>query len=37
MISVIPKIDLGVGEMGIIYCGKHHLLMTRIHVSDPGP
>ena len=20
-----------------IFCGKHHLLLTRIQVSDPGP
>ena len=29
--------DLGVGEMGFIFYGKHHLLLTRIQVSDPGP
>ena len=29
--------DLGVGEMGFIFCGKHPLLITRIQVSDPGP
>ena len=27
--------DLGVGEIGYNFCGKHHLLMTRIQVSDP--
>ena len=29
--------DLGVGEMGFIYCGKHPLLVTRTLVRDPGP
>ena len=29
--------DLCVGEMGFIFCGKHPILMTTIHVSDPGP
>ena len=29
--------DLGVGEMGFIFCGKHPLLVTRTQVSDPGP
>ena len=29
--------DLGVGEMGFILCGKHPLLMSRIQVSDTGP
>ena len=29
--------DLGVGEMGFIFCGTHPLLMTRIEVSNPGP
>ena len=24
-------------RMGIIFCGKHPLLLTRIQVSDPGP
>ena len=28
--------DLGVGEMGFIFCGKHHLLVTRTQVSDSG-
>ena len=32
----IPKMDLGVGEMGFIFCGKHPFLMTRIQASDPG-
>ena len=29
--------DLSVGEMGFIFCGKHHLLAARTQVSDPGP
>ena len=29
--------DLGVGEMGFIFCGKHPLLVTRTQVSDPEP
>ena len=29
--------DLGVGEMGLTFCGKHPLLMTRTQVSNPGP
>ena len=29
--------DLGVGEMGFICCGKHPVLVTRTQVSDPGP
>ena len=29
--------DLSVGEMGFIFCGKHPLLVTRTQVSDPGP
>ena len=29
--------DLGVGEMGFIFCGKHRLLVTRTQVGDPGP
>ena len=29
--------DLGVGEMGFIFCGKHCLLVTRNQRSDPGP
>ena len=37
MIRVIPKMDLGVGEMGFIFCGKHPHLVTRTWVSDPGP
>ena len=28
--------DLGVGEMGFKFCGKHPLLMTRTQVSNPG-
>ena len=24
-------------RMGFIFCGKHHLLMTKIQVSDQGP
>ena len=28
--------DLGVGEMILIFCGKHHIPMTRIQASDPG-
>ena len=37
MTSVIPKMDLGVGEMTFIFCGKHPLIMTRIQVCDPEP
>ena len=37
MIRVILKMDLGVGEMGFIFCGYHPLLVTRIQVNDPGP
>ena len=29
--------DLSVGEMGFIFCGKHPLLVSRTQVSDPGP
>ena len=29
--------DLGVGEMRFIFCGKHPLLVIRTQVSDPGP
>ena len=36
MIGVIPKMDLGVEEMGSVICGKHPSLVTRTHVSDPG-
>ena len=28
--------DLGVGEMGFIFC-KHPLLVTRTQMSNPGP
>ena len=28
--------DLGVGKMGFLICGKHLLFMTRTQVSDPG-
>ena len=28
--------DIGVGEMAFIFCGKHPLLVTRTQVSDPG-
>ena len=28
--------DLGVGEMGFIFCGQHPPLVTRTRVSDPG-
>ena len=24
-------------ENGFMFCGNHPLLLTRIHVSDPGP
>ena len=37
MIRVITNMDLGVAEMGFIFCGKHPLLMTRTGLSDPGP
>ena len=37
MIWVIPKMDLGVGEMGFMFHGKYPVHMTRIQVSDPGP
>ena len=37
MIRVISKMDLGFGEMGSIFCGKHPPLVTRTQVSDPGP
>ena len=37
MILVIPKMDLGVGEMVVIFCDKYPLLLTRPHVSDPRP
>ena len=33
---MIPKMDLGVGEMGFIFCG-YPLFETRTRVSDPGP
>ena len=29
--------DLGAGEMGLIFFGQHSLLVTRIQVMDPGP
>ena len=29
--------DLGVGEMRYISCGKHPLLVIRSQVSNPGP
>ena len=29
--------DLGGGGMGLIFCGKHSILIRRIQVSDPGP
>ena len=35
--SKIPKVGLGSGEMGFIFCGKHLLHVTGIQVSDPGP
>ena len=28
--------DLGIGEMGFIFCGKHPLLKIRIQVGDLG-
>ena len=28
--------DLGVGEIVFLFCGKQPLFMTRTHVSDPG-
>ena len=34
---MIPKVDLGVGEMGFIFYGTYSLLVTRTEVSDPGP
>ena len=37
MIRVIPKMNIGVGEIGLIFCGKHPLFVTRTKVSDPGP
>ena len=37
LIRVITNMDLGVAEMGFLFCGKHPLLMTRTQVSDPGP
>ena len=33
---MITKMDLGVGEMGFIICGKHLLLVTSAQVSDTG-
>ena len=32
---MIPKIDLGVGEIGFTFYDKHPLLMTRTQVSNP--
>ena len=31
MIRVMPKMDLGVEEMGLIFCGKHplHVMLCR--------
>ena len=29
--------DLGAGEIGFIFCGKHPLIMTKIQVSYRGP
>ena len=29
--------DLGVEEIGFIFCGKRPLLLTRTQVGDPGP
>ena len=37
MIRVIPKVDLGVRVMVLLFCGKHPLLMAIIRVGDPGP
>ena len=37
MMQVIPKMDLGVVEMGFIFCGKHPLLVTRTQMRDQGP
>ena len=37
MIRVITNMDLGVAEMGFIFCGNHPLHMTRTGVNDPGP
>ena len=34
MISMISKMDIGVEEMGFIFCGKRSLLVTRTQVSD---
>ena len=31
------QMDLGVGEMGFIFCGKHPRFVTRTQVRDPGP
>ena len=33
----MPKMDLGVGEMGFVFCGKHPFLMTGTQVGNPGP
>ena len=30
------KMDLGVGKMGFIFCGKHPLTVARTQVSDTG-
>ena len=35
-LKYISKLDLGVGEIGSIFCGTHPLLATRIEVSVPG-
>ena len=37
MIRVITNMDLGVAEMGFIFCGKHPLLMTRMGWVIQGP
>ena len=37
MICVIPKMDLGVGEIEFIFCGKHPLLVTRKSTQVRNP
>ena len=35
ILVMIPKVDVGVGEVGFIFCGTRSLLMTSIQVKYP--
>ena len=35
--SILPKKDIGSGELGFIFCGKHPLHVIGIQLSAAGP